>query len=303
MTTEEKVDLVETTKDTYGLNQSLRTIGLPKSTWYYHQNEKMTYEEKYADVLADMEGIVLEHPEYGWPRMQVELNEEYGHQINHKVVQRLLRTADLRLIRAVRRPKPSRIRQIIREVGERANIVAQMDEIGLFEVLYTDFTEIRYANGARKAHLIPILGHTNKLVYGWALGDGPTTEVALQAWEQAKETLQTLGVSLRGMIIHHDRGSAFISDRWTYQLLSVDKLRLSYALRGAKDNPWMESFNSRFKEEGHSLFLEAQSLAELVQIIDRRMTYYNTDRRHSTLGYVAPMVFIRQQEMSHALPV
>lgn len=301
MTTEEKVSLVETAKDTYGLNQSLKVIGLPKSTWYYHQNEKVMYEERYADVLADMEDIALEHPEYGWPRMQVELNEEYGYQINHKVVQRLLRTADLRLIRAVRRPQPSRIRQIIREVGDRANIVAQMDEIGLFEVLYTDFTEIRYANGARKAHLIPILGHTSKVVYGWALGDGPTTEVALQAWEQAKGGLQTLGISPRGMIMHHDRGSAFISDRWTYRLLKVDKLRLSYALRGAKDNPWMESFNSRFKEEGHSLFLEAQDLAELVQVIDRRMTYYNTDRRHSTLGYVAPMVFIRQQEMSRVL--
>jgi len=302
MTTEEKVGLVETAKDTYGLNQSLKVIGLPKSTWYYHQNEKVTYEEKHADVLVDMEDIALEHPEYGWPRMQVELNEEYGHQINHKVVQRLLRTADLRLMRAVRRPQPSRIRQIIREVGDRANIVAQMDEIGLFEVLYTDFTEIRYANGAHKAHLIPILGHSSKLVYGWAVGDGPKTEVALQAWDQAKETLQTLGVSPRGMIMHHDRGSAFISDRWTYQLLKVDKLRLSYALRGAKDNPWMESFNSRFKEEGHSLFLEAQDLVKLVQVINRRMTYYNTDRRHSTLGYVAPMVFIRQQEMSHALP-
>jgi putative transposase len=301
MTAEEKVSLIETTKDAYGLNESLKAIGLPKSTWYYHQNEKVAYEEKHADVLADMEDIALEHPEYGWPRMQAELNEEYGHQINHKVVQRLLRAAGLRLIRTVRRPKPSRIRQIIREVGEQANLVARMDEIGLFEVLYTDFTEIRYANGAHKAHLIPILGHTSKLVYGWALGDGPTTEVALQAWEQAKETLKALGISWRGLIMHHDRGSAFISDRWTYQLLKADKLRLSYALRGAKDNPWMESFNSRFKEEGQSLFLEARDLAGLMQVIDWRMTYYNTDRRHSTLGYVAPMVFIRQQEMSRAV--
>jgi hypothetical protein len=55
----------------------------------------MTYEEKHAEMLADMEDIALEHPEYGWPRMQAELNEEYGHQINHKVVQQLLRKADL----------------------------------------------------------------------------------------------------------------------------------------------------------------------------------------------------------------
>ena len=289
-------------KDTYGLNQSLTTLGLPKSTWYYHQNEKVSYAEKYAEVLPDMEKIALEHPEYGWPRMQAELNEEYGHQLNHKVVQRLLRTADLRLIRAVRRPQPSRIRKIIREVGDRANLVAQKDEIGLFEVLYTDFTEIRYANGTRTAHLIPILGHTSKVVYGWAVGAGPTTEVALQAWGRAKEMLRTLGVAPRGRIMHHDRGSAFISDRWTYQLLKVDQLRLSYALRGAPDNPWMEAFNSRFKEEGQSLFLDAPDLAALLQVIQGRMTYYNTDRRHSALGYVAPLVFIRQQELNRALP-
>lgn len=301
MTTEEKVALVASAQDGHGLNQSLKALGLAKSTWHYHQNQKMTYEEKYADVLAEMEEIALTHPEYGWPRIQVELDKKYGRQVNHKVIQRLLQTARLRLIRTVRRPKSSGIRQIVREAGEKANLVAQKDEIGLFEVLYTDFTEIRYANGTRKAHLIPILGHASKAVYGWALGDGPTTEVALQAWEQAQETLEKLGVSPRGMIMHHDRGSAFISHKWCYRMLKKDRLRLSYALQGAKDNPWMESFNSRFKQEGCSLFLEAQNLAELRQIIERRMTYYNTDRRHSTLGYVAPMVFIRQQEMSRAV--
>jgi putative transposase len=301
MTTEEKVALVETTKDTHGLNQSLAAIGLPKSTWYYHQNEKVTYEEKYADLLPDMDEVARKHPEYGWPRMTVELNEEYGRQVNHKVVQRLLRVWDLLLVRNVRRPKPSGIHQAILAVGERVNLVARMDEIGLFEVLYTDFTEIPYANGYRKAHLIPILGHASKIVYGWALGEGPTAAVALKAWERAKKTLQEIGVVWRGMIMHHDRGSAFISYEWADRLLLKDRLRLSYALRGAKDNPLMESFNSRFKEEGRSLFLEAQNLNELTQIVDLRMNYHNTDRRHSTLGYVAPLTFIRRKGVRLAI--
>jgi hypothetical protein len=113
MMAEEKVALVETTKDTYGLNQSLRTIGFPKSTWYYHQNEKVTYEEKYAALLPDMEEIARKHPEYGWPRMHVELNEAYGHRVNHKVVQRLLRLWDLRLVRSVHRPRPSGIHRVL----------------------------------------------------------------------------------------------------------------------------------------------------------------------------------------------
>jgi transposase InsO family protein len=301
MTTEEKVALVETTNERYGLNQSLAVIGLPKSTWYYHQNKKVTYEEKHADLLPDMEEIALKHPEYGWPRMTVELCEEYSHHVNHKVVQRLLRVWDLQLMRNVRRPKPSGIHRTIRAVGNRANLVAHMDEIGLFEVLYTDFTEILYANGCHKAHLIPILGHASKIVYGWAVGEGPTAAVAIKAWERAKKTLQELGVSWKSMIMHHDRGSAFISYRWAAQLLLDDRLRLSYALRGAKDNPLMESFNSRFKEEGRSLFLEAQNLGELTQVVDQRMDYHNTDRRHSTLGYVAPLIFIHQQEMTLAV--
>jgi transposase InsO family protein len=69
---------------------------------------------------------------------------------------------------------------------------------------------------------------------------------------------------------------------------------MSYALGGAKDNPEMESFNSRFKSEGYSLFLDAQSIAELAEIVDQRMQYYNADRLHSSIGYLSPLNFIGQ---------
>ena len=56
----------------------------------------------------------------------------------------------------------------------------------------------------------------------------------------------------------------------------------------------MESFNGRFKGEGHSLFLEAQSLGELVAVVDERMRYSNTERRHSSAGYVPPLMYIER---------
>jgi transposase InsO family protein len=77
-------------------------------------------------------------------------------------------------------------------------------------------------------------------------------------------------------------------------LLSEDQLRVSYALGGAKDNPEMESFNGHFKEEGRSLFLEAQTLRELISVVDQRMRYYNHERRHSSLNQVPPLVFIQR---------
>jgi len=272
MTSEQKVSLVGTLKGTYGLNLALGAVDLPKSTWYYHQNHKVSYEEKYAYLLPVLETIARAHPEYGVPRIMPELRDEHGYDVN----------------------QPSSVQQAIIEVGERANLVAQMKEIGLFQVLYTDFTELLYADGHRKAILMPIVGHASKMAFGWAVGQSADTVLALQAWERAKETFQCMALPYPGMIMHHDRDPVYTGYEWTSQLLLKDELRISYALRGAKDNPEMESFNGRFKTEGHSLFLEAQSFTELITVVDERMRYYNTERRHSSIGYVPPLTCIKR---------
>jgi len=292
MTPEQKVALVKAVKDTYGLNCALAALDLPKSTWYYYQNDKVDYEQKYIHLKPILETIARQYPEYGLPRIMAELRDIHHCYVNHKVVERLLGVWDLSILRGTRKHKPSGVYQAILEAGELANLVAQMAEIGLFEVVYTDFTEILYANGRKKAMLMPIIGHASKAAFGWAVGESDNTALALQAWGRAKRTFKELNVSCVGMIMHHDRDPVYTGYGWTSQLLLEDKLRLSYALGGAKDNPEMESFNGHFKGEGHSLFLEAQSLDELIAVVDDRMHYYNTVRRHSTIGYVAPLTYI-----------
>ena len=281
-------------KDTYGLNCALAAADLPKSTWYYRQSDKVDYEEKYAHLRPILEAIARKYPEYGLPRIMAELRDVYHCHVNRKVVERLLSLWDLSILRGTRRRKPSGVQRAILEAGGRANLVAQMAEIGLFQVVYTDFTEILYTNGQQKAILMPIIGHASKMAFGWAVGESDDTALALQAWDRAKRTLQELNISFAGMIMHHDRDPVYTGYGWTSQLLLEDELRLSYALRGAKDNPEMESFNGRFKTEGHSLFLEAQSLNELVAVVDDRMCYYNTERRHSSIGYVPPLTYIER---------
>lgn len=294
MTPEQKVSLVEDARDTYGLNRSLAAVDLAKSTWYYHQNDKVDYEEKYQHLKPILEAIAREHPEYGLPRIMVELREVYNCGVNHKVVERLLRLWDLRILRGARRPTPSGIYKAILEVGDKANLVAQKDEIGLFEVVYTDFTELVYADGHRKAVLMPIIAHTSKLACGWAVGETGDTRLALQAWEGAKRMFRSLGIGWEGMIMHHDRDPVYTGYGWISQVASTDKLRVSYALSGAKDNPEMEAFNGRFKEEGRSLFLQAQTLNELIPVVDERMWYYNHGRRHSSVDQVPPLTFIER---------
>jgi transposase InsO family protein len=60
----------------------------------------------------------------------------------------------------------------------------------------------------------------------------------------------------------------------------------------------MESFNGRFKEENHSLLLEAQTMDELIEVVNERIRYYNEARRHSSTDYLPPLVFIERARSS-----
>jgi transposase InsO family protein len=293
MSAEKKVELILSVKDEYSLAPALSALDLPRSTWYYHEKQKIPYEQKYAHVRPILEDVLREHPSYGIPRITPELRERYGRRINHKVIQELLHIWDLSMIRKAKKPRPSGIRQVILAAGDKANLVKGMVQIQPFGVSYTDFTEIRYANGYRKAYLMPIIGHSCKMAYGWALGESADSVLAIEAWNMSKKMFKRLGIAWEGMIMHHDQDSVYTGHMWTGQLLLKDKVRLSYALNGAKDNPEMESFNGRFKQEGNSLFLDAGDMEELKLVISRQMKYYNTKRRHSSLGYVSPATYIK----------
>jgi putative transposase len=124
------------------------------------------------------------------------------------------------------------------------------------------------------------------------VGASATTEVALLAWDHAILTLGELGHPVAGMILHHDQDSVFTSHAWTARVLLEHGIKLSYALRGARDNPEMESFFGRFKVENRSLLLDAATLAELKAVVAQRIAYHNHDRRHSSLANTTPAAFL-----------
>jgi len=142
---------------------------------------------------------------------------------------------------------------------------------------------------------MPLLDHATKWVVGWAVGHRPNTELALESLSMARATLTDVGLTLQGRIIHHDQDSVYTGYRWLYTVLIKDRARISYSENGAKGNTVMESFNGRFKTENRSLFYDAMNIWELRRVIGRQIDYYNRKRRHSTLGYMAPIDYIIQE--------
>jgi hypothetical protein len=82
---------------------------------------------------------------------------------------------------------------------------------------------------------------------------------------------------------------------WLQRLLIRDRARVFYAEHGARHTPWIESLWGQFKVEHGLLLSEAATLEELEWVIDWQMRYYNERRRHSGMGYMAPVEYLRRQ--------
>lgn len=74
----------------------------------------------------------------------------------------------INLANRTEKPPTSEAREIIDSFGSSFNRVKDLINIEPLGAFYTDYTEIKYDNGAKKAYLIPILDHKSKLVAGHA---------------------------------------------------------------------------------------------------------------------------------------
>jgi hypothetical protein len=73
------------------VQDGLAGLELPRSTWYYHQRQRVNYGQKYRHLRPLLEAIARRSAEYGYRRTTVELREVNRQLVNHKVVQRLHR--------------------------------------------------------------------------------------------------------------------------------------------------------------------------------------------------------------------
>jgi putative transposase len=294
---DEKIGLVADHADEHGLNRCLEALGVSKGTWHYRMRggskaaEREARDEALKAVLLE---IIRDHPAYGYRRIRAELEERTGQIVNDKRLRRLLRKWDLSLHRTVSRPKPSPIRQLISEAGGHLNQVRGRAPDAL-EVLSTDFTELRYDGGDRKAWLIGFLDLESSWLAGWAVGLSPNRELALTAWQRTREAFSRLGEDVAGTVIHQDQDAVFTSYAWLRALLLDAGARVSYSENGAKGNPWIESFWARFKHENQSLLLDARTLDELQTVVEQQVQYYNRERRHSGLGYQPPLAYLHTE--------
>jgi putative transposase len=141
-------------------------------------------------------------------------------------------------------------------------------------------------------YLAAVLDLYDRQVVGWAMAGHMRTELVLAALDMAVGRRRPVP----GLVHHSDRGSQYASRAYR-ETLEKHRMEASMSRKGnCWDNAVMERFFGSLKSEwlaDQRYLTRDQARRDIVQYIEME---YNSNRLHSTLGYITP----REQQMAVA---
>jgi putative transposase len=250
--------------------RACRAIGHSRSTQRHHRQPVSAPEEKLRRRLRELSAA---HPRWGYRMVHGKLRLE-GWMVNRKRVQRLWRDEGLR----VPQRQPKRLR-----IGDSTVPAKRLRAEEPNHVWAMDFIFDSTIDG-RPLKALSMCDEFTRESIGGELGRSITADAVIRVLDQA--------YAQRGApaFIRCDNGPEFIAQA------ILDWCRFmgtgtAYIEPGSPwQNPWVESFNSRLRDE---LFAREHftSVREAKVLYDDWRHLYNHHRPHSALGYLPPAVF------------
>jgi transposase InsO family protein len=131
----------------------------------------------------------------------------------------------------------------------------------------------------------------SRRVVGWSMADHLESRLVVDALEMAVHQRWPE----EGLLAHSDRGSQYASEHYR-RLLARNGIDCSMSRRAnCWDNAPMESFFASLKKElvhDADFATRAEARGAIFEYIE---VFYNTKRRHSSLGYVSPAEYERAE--------
>lgn len=272
--------IISELRQKYPLKDLLAISGLARSTYYYylkHQN-KDKYEKEKNEILE----IFNAHKgRYGYRRILMIMRNK-GYTINHKTVQKLMRTLGLK----GKQRKNEKYHSYRGEVGKIADnlLKRNFNAEKPFEKLTTDVTQFKI--GDEKVYLSPVMDLFNREIVSYSVSLSPNLE-------QIREMLNGLFKKLpKGAtpVFHSDQG-------WQYQhaeyqrLLAEHNITQSMSRKGnCMDNGAMENFFGRLKVE---MFYgeKFESVNAFINELKKYIDYYNNERISLKLKGMSPVQY------------
>jgi len=227
---------------------------------------------------------------YGSRRIVKQLQAE-GHQIGRYKVRRIMRQLNLKAIipRRFKRTTDSK-----HSFPVAPNILDQKFDVDTPNKVWTaDISYVWTFEGW--LYLAVVMDLHSRQIVGWAMNERMKKQLVIDALAMAYWQRKPS----KGLLHHSDRGSQYAS--YDYQnLLESYGMQASMSRKGnCWDNAPMERFFRSLKSERidhYRFFTRNEAKNEILDYI----TFYNSIRLHSTLGYLSPMEYEKEQYLKVA---
>ncbi len=252
-----------------------------KRSSYYARLRAIQTGDKYAELRAVIQSIVIKHKgRYGYRRVTIELHKQ-GFQVNHKVVMRLMKEDNLTCRVRMKKYRSYRgdIGKVVPNIIDR-NFSASKPN----EKWTTDITEFHLFG--RKVYLSPILDMYNGEIITYELSERPVLDQVITMLEKAFE----LHPHTEGCILHSDQGWQYQHGRYQ-QLIKNHAITQSMSRKGnCLDNSVMENFFGLLKSE--LLYLQDFTFYEdFIEKLKEYIYYYNNTRIKLKLKGMSPIEY------------
>jgi len=283
-------ELIRLLSEEFSIRQLCQVLGASKSAYYAYVSGK-SYENssnKQANLDAVKRVFEQHKKRYGSRRITEQLRDE-GYGIGRYQVSSLMAAQDL-VAKQPKRfvPKTTQSHPNLRRNENLllipTNLPQAPNEVWVSDITYLPSIEYELESWL---YLCVWMDLFSRKIIGWCVEEHMRESLVIRALQQAVRNRQPEKV----LIIHSDGGGQYASNNFRALLRRNQFWQSMTRVDNHYDNAHIESFFSRFKTELEDEFPFFGLKDANLKIFDFIEAYYNTIRKHSTLGYKSPNQF------------
>ena len=281
-----RFDFIRREKKAYPVTVLCKVMEVSRSGFYdYLGSLKGSDDPGEVALKARIGAIFKEHRgKYGSRRVTKQLKDE-GHQIGRYKVRRLMRDLGLKA-KASKRYKVTTDSRHSFPVA--ANLLDRKFDVDKPNKCWTaDITYVWTFEGW--LYLAVILDLHSRQIIGWAMNKRMKKQLTLDALAMAYWRRK----SPSGLLHHSDRGSQYACHDYRARLNQYGMVASMSRKGNCWDNAPTERFFRSLKSERLSDYRFVTRQSAEIQVIDY-ISYYNSIRLHSTLGYKTPFEYEKE---------